>query len=413
MKYLLTEFSKNFPIEITNATLQQYIILMYAFETRQKHANALNSPMLGIDPMFFTTQDTNNLFDVLEVDQSEFKKAIKRCPSINPSFKVSSDPYNLLITWGLHRASVSTHLNDEQKLAMQIALAKMLHYKFFTSLVNHNFRYGANEDIMRAVINGLTEKFDLIKYGTWKNVIEARCEDLLSHTSIHYQTIKKYDDDKKITYLLSDTQTRLRNKLRIIINEYYNAKKKGDTISNYKLSTEIDGEKIMTDQVSTYDTMITNISNQVLNVNQWLNQSYIKICVGLFGNISESLMKQFLVSFSQYASMQIKNGKLDHVLEDRNGKLYLGSRILIKTILQKTYRVCVQSKVNMRSKTDILSKTKNIYAASRVNDPTIIEIKESVFKILDENVKITREATRASLRIAFICYIMLKSFEFL
>lgn len=412
-KHLLEKFSESFPIEINAPHVQQFIMLMYAFETRQKHASALNSPYLGLEQMFFTTQDTNNLFDIFNVAIADVKKVIRQCPSVNTSFKVASDPYNLFTTYLLHKTFNSKELNEEARLAMLMALSKMLHYKFFTSFVNHEFKHGANKAIMEATINGLSEKFDIIKYGTWKCVIENRCEDLINKTSIHYNTISKYDDDKAIMYLVTDVQTRIRNKIKIIVTEYYNVRSKGNVMTNTKLGTEIDGEKLIMDQVSTYDTMITNISNQVLNINQWLDNNYISIVVGMYNNLNTGLVKQMLTSFSQKASLQSRKQLLDKTTKKDGQVVYEGSRVLIKYILQKTYRACIQSKVNMKNKLDILTKSKNLYASSRIADPDIVAIKQSVAYMLDDCITVTREATISSLRLSLITYIMLKSFEYL
>lgn len=411
--YLLDKFSKEFPLEINKAIVEQYVMLMYSFETRQKHANALNSPYLGIDPIYFTTQDNNNLFDVLEVDQKQVKNILKTCPSINTSYNVIGNHFNLFTTYALFKTVNSPLLSDEYKEHMSMALLKMLNYKFFTSLINHNFQYGANPTIMKSVVNNLSEKFDLVKYGTWKKVIEARCEDILDSKSIHYKTIHLYNDDKNITYLLSDTQTRLRNKIKIIITEYHQAKARGDMITSNKLDVELDGEKIVIDQVSTFDSMTNGIYNHALNVNQWINNEYIKIITSIFNNINQTLLKQTLVSFSNYISLQARRQQLDRTIRQKDLTIYLGGRIYIKTLLQKIYRNCIQSKVNLKNKVDILVKAKNLFSASRISDKDIIELKESTASIIDECVTIQRESTRATLRIAFICYIMLKSFEYL
>lgn len=416
--YIKDIFTKEFPIVVDQNIYKQYIMLMYSFETRQRHPNVLNSPYIGLDPIYFTSQDIKNLFDLFDVDMEDFKLAIKKCPSIDKTHKVTSDPYNLMITYAMHRTFNST-LKEDEKYALMMAFAKMLHYKFFTSLVYRRFPFGANEAIMKATINNLSEKFDLVKYGTWKLTIEARCQDLIDRKSIHYNTFKNYDVDNgsrpaSILYLISDTQTRLRNRINTIVEEYHNNRSSGNIITSHTLSKEIDGEKMILDQVGTLDTMITNISNQVLNINQWIDNNHVRLCASLFSNVNESLLKQFLTSFSQYAALQVRTGKLDMVKKDKNMQLYLGARILMKAILQKTYRMCIQSKdVDMRNKLSILNKAKNVYAASRITDINVIEIKESIGVILNDCVKVQREATRASLRIAFIVYIMLKSFEYL
>lgn len=411
-KYILTAFNKHLPLEINSLTVKTMLMLMYSFESRQKHPQALNSPMLGVYPMYFTTQDQNNLFDIFDLDVATVKKAIRECPSINTTFNVTSDPYNLLTMWALHN-TVNSTLTSEEQYHMCMALAKMLHYKFFTSFVNRSYKYGADENVMKAVVDSLTKKFDITEYGTWKATIEARCEDFLDRNSIHYKTLQTFNDDKKILYMLSDTQTRIRNKIKNINELYYEYKAKGDAISTSSLNSEIDGEKIMKDIVSTSDTMVSNISNEVLNINEWIDNRYIKLISGMFQNVTQDLFRRVLVSFANTAALQAKSGKLDYIKKDGDKIDYIGCRVLISAILQKTYTACKRSRTNMRSKNDILIKVRNLYSASRISDQGIIDIKDAVNNSIVNSVNITREATIASLRIAFISYIMLKSFEYL
>ena len=413
--YLKEIFSKKHPITIDKNVYKAILLLMYSFESRQKHPQALNTPMLGIYPIFFTTQDTENLFDVVGSNYGDFAATINSVPSniLDTDRLVTSDPYNLFTTWTMYNVVITKHLSLTEKHILNIALTKLLHYKFFTSLVNHNFKHPPNEAIMKATINTLNKRYDIIEHGTWKATIEARCEDLLSTSSIHYNTINKYDNDNGITYLISDTQTRIRNKIKLIVTAFYEMREKGDIMTTFSLNTEIDGDKVLIDQISTYDTMTTDISNQMMNISKWLDTRYIRLVSKEFPNVTQHLFTNFLTAFANRAAMQAKNNTLDKITDTEEGVRYVGSRVLVNTLLQKTYRTCTQSKVDMRNKLAILTKTKNIYASSRVSDTAITDIKNTLADIVDECVNIQRDATKASLRIAFVYYVMLKSFEFL
>lgn len=412
--YIKDVFDKEFNIDITPLKIRQFKLYVYQFETRKQHPLALNSPLLGVVKMFFLNDDQKNLFDLFNIDSRYLTKVVNSIPTINSSFKITGNPYNVLITYLLHKTQVSTTLSQADKNDFMFLLIKMLHYKFFTSLVNHNFPHGSNEAIMQATINSLTEKFDITKYGTWKKTIEARCEDFLNTNSIHLSTIAKFDDDQKILYVLSDTQTRLRNKLKIIVSMYHEIKQQGDTIGSYALTTEIDGEKLLVSNVSMLDTMIANLSNELLTPHKFINNEHVKIVCTLFSNLRPDMFRYTLSAFSARATNQIRNGQLDKIITNKDDThYYIGSRVLLRTIIQKTYRHCIINKVDMKSKIAILEKTRNLYASSRVNDADILDIKNSVLQVIDECANTNREPTKASLRIGFICYLILKTFDYL
>ena len=53
----------------------------------------------------------------------------------------------------------------------------------------------------------------------------------------------------------------------------------------------------------------------------------------------------------------------------------------------------------------------NLYRSSRVSDPIVVKIKDSVSNFIDSTKLSSREATNASLKIGFIMYIILLSFD--
>ena len=68
-------------------------------------------------------------------------------------------------------------------------------------------------------------------------------------------------------------------------------------------------------------------------------------------------------------------------------------------------------KVKMTSKLAILQEVINLYKASRVSDPEILKVKESVEAFVLDTKMSSRDSTRASLKIAFIIYLMLLTFD--
>lgn len=403
--------NEHFPIRVTNLMMRDLEMFRISYETRDENPNALNSPLLGVFPMYFTDKDQKDFFQIFHVDKNELKRVIDKIPTINSSFKVISDPFNILTTWLIH-LSYDPSLKQTTAEQFRLSLLKLNHYKFFTSLVNHRFPHGANEAIMQATIDGLTNKFDIIEHGTWGSVMEERSKDVL--VGVHEQTLKKYDDDKAILYVISDMQTRIRNKIQIIVSRYYTTKESGDKIKSHVLAKEVDGEKIISNPGSVFDAMIANLSSNMLNTNMFVDHQIVKLVSGLFTNISPEALRQVLYQFSSLAILQAKSKQLDRVKKTNNGELYIGTRILISKIIQKTYRSCINSSdVNMKNPVSILLKTKNLYSSSRILDPDILAIKSSVGALVDQFVRTTRNADKASMRIAFIVYVMVQSFSYL
>ena len=401
--------------KITSETINQLEQYCAYFETKNEHPLALNTATLGVYPIYFLNIDKDILFGVLEVSESTVKKVIKKITYIDPNWKVTSDPYNQLLVWTAHRIIIDTELSELEKDRGLLSLFKMLHYKFFTSIVNNSFKHGANKAVMDATIRKLSNKFDVIVYGSWKKVIEVRSRDVYSSESIHIGPLTKYDDDKAILYILSDIQSRIRHKIRLVTIEYYNNKDIGDTIGTYdNVSTDNDGQKTITSAANVYDLMIAGLLAQIQSPARFIDNELVHILCKQFTYVKEDAFRRILIMFTQMASLQASSSELDKIGETEGGEtIYIGANILIREFIQKTYRYCLLSKVNMENKSDILIKCKNLYASSRVTNDDILIIKRSITAFVLQCGESKRPATNASIAICFLLYVLIRTFSYL
>lgn len=403
----------------------------FIFETVGNNPEALNTPFLGVTKIYFLPKDQEEFLDIFHVTNSQLskhnmdkyirmlsgtdiRKILHRLSSVDTNRKVQSDPFNIFITYLLHCTYKSNSLSLEDKKNTMMALIKILQYKFFTSLVNHRFVYGTDPNVMQAMINGLSNKYSIVQYGTWKKVMEVRAEELISKNSIHIDTIVNYNNDAGIFYLITDIQTRIRNQINLIMEQYYKYKEDNDKISSYGLSgNDIDGEKVILSSTSTLDSMTSNLSAEILSVHQFIDPQLIGVTCRLFPGLKEYMFKQTLEKFSILASEQRQKGELLKILHRNNNEIYVGASILVKNIIQKTYRHCARNGVNIKAKIPILTAAKDAYSSSRIIDPDILAVRISVDGFIDGCNITRREATKASLKIAFILYIIIKSFKYI
>ena len=382
---------------------------------------SFNTNTLGVYKGYFSPTDYNILFDIFNIDLDEFRTLVLNTDRIheikktlkNSDNTVFSDPYNVLSIWLCYCTNKSS-LPEKIKYQFKFTLLKLLYYKFFTSNINHMFQYNANQQLMEQTINSLSYKFDIKnpKTPTWKLVIEDKVNELLSLKGLHVNAFKTFTDDKAVIYVITDIATRLKVKLRVIVSEFYKVKEQQKHMKNSKLVGEIDGEKVLKSLASTFDILIKNVSSDVLNINEFINYDYIQIVCGLTKNISHTLLRNLLTTFSDIAIRQYKAQKQNTIIDKNNVLLYEGYNALVSHIIQKTYRLCAMNRsVDIKSKISILKKTSDLYRSSRISDPSISAIKNSINKIIDDNMPVKREATLSALKIGFIQYIIILSFK--
>lgn len=403
---------QRFNITITKRMIDQLVRVCTLYEVRDDHVEALNSPMLGVNKIHFFDKDQRAVFDVFEVDRNDFAKMIQQS-GLNKDFKVSSDVYNVFTVYMAHCIMKSSLPKSVQEEGC-FALWKMLQYKFFSSIVNHMLPYKPNPDVMQATLDGLSAKFDIVNKdtNTWKLVMEARARELCQKEgNIHYHSILNFTPDQKVVYVLSDVQTRLRTKIKLVVQEYYKTLEEGKRIASTTMTTDdLEGEKIVKELTGSLDNMIAVICNKALNANQFIRNDVVRIVSKLVPNIRPDMMRTLLMFFSNQSVVQYQKHKQDEI--DKTGRYLIGYHILITEIIQRSYRLCILEKVNMKSRLAILDKVRNTFRSSRVNDPDILRIKDSVEHLVEIAKVTSRDSTKASLKIAFILYIILLTFDY-
>lgn len=407
----------HYNFKITPAHINQIVALCTSFELRGTHPEALNTALLGVHKAFFTTRDQTALFDIFGVDYDEFKRYVHSVASVDPKHKkIVSDPFNLLTVWVTH-LGIMAEKTIKSKKALRLlttTLFKYMQYKFFTSVVNHSLRY-VNPDIMTKTIDDLSAKFEIKSNDTptWKAVIAKRSEDVMDSRSIHAKTLRTFSPDVKVFYVLSDVQTRLRTRLVLISNLYYEHHANNDKMEKYGIVGDIDGEKVINNVVSSMDSIITKTANAVLNLNDLIDHTMIKAICARTKNITPEMMRTILMGFSDMAISQNRsNSSMETVQSSKSLVHYKGYRALVGIIVQKVYRICIKKKVNMGSRLHILEEARNAFRSSQLDDPDIKSIKHSVKLLLDELTSYTKDSTLASLRICLILYIVLVSLRY-
>ena len=384
---------------------------MKQFETRPGHAEAFGSPLLGVHAAYFLPKDELELFNIFDIPYDQFKRVAHSADEVDPTRKVTSNPYNILTIWLVHLFDTS-NLSNKSKVVAKTCLLKMMQYRFFTSVVNYNFPHGADEGVMQYTIDHLNNKFDIKRAGSWKGVIEARVEDILDRNGIHFETFERFAPDDQILYAISDIQTRLRKQLVLVIQLWYTNKEKGLSVATTSIVEDINGDKMLRVLESSMETMTTNVAHSSTNLTEFLDYEYIRIAVGLSNDLTEDMFIRFLTKFSSIAEIQAKKGDQALIKGTRKSPVYIGFEVLLTTILQKTYRLCMlDDDVDLGSKVSILTKTRNIYRSSRISDDDIIAIKDSVSRFVTKYSDSKRPMTNASIRITFILYIILLSFK--
>lgn len=457
----------NFPVTIDNKLAIAIQKLVAAYRTRGTNPLAFDSPYLGLQPCYFLTKDRDAFLELFQcrgteldkifsmpgkygatqgltgrnffakmtkelsnlvkyltpmltksftlsgVAAGDIRKIIAEMSSVDKNFRVASDPMNIFLTYILYRTA-NANIPKKAIHDTMFDLVMYLQYKFFTSLVNWRFRHKPDEATMVAMFENLTNKFDLKQYGTWSKLMEARAEAFVEEGGLHWNTFKAFDDDSKILYFITDVQTRLRNQINIITSEFMNTKARHDKIGSYShVGSDEDGEKIVLSEAQGFDHMIASLYNDILSVPRFMDNNALTIVHGMFRGLPLAKLRAMFIHFSELAVKQAKAGQNQLVKEENGNLVYVGAQILTQKLIQKTYRYCINSKVDINKIAAILKAVKDVYSSSRVQDEGILQVRASVDVVIRQLIENTRVATLAQYRIAFVLYLIILSFRYL
>jgi hypothetical protein len=206
--------------------------------------------------------------------------------------------------------------------------------------------------------------------------------------------------------------TRLSSKIKNVAEEYYKNHQEGNTITTTSIiSKDEDGEKVLGELKATLDNVIIQIQQMVLNPTAFINYNHLKLASDL-ANTRPELLRKTLLAFSDTAQQQYKAHQGDEIMiTKKKEQIYIGYRILIKELIQKGYRRAALSGADMNSNVEILKKISDAIRASRIQDESILLIKNSVDYFIEQNMHIQREATYVALRTSFILYIIILTFN--
>lgn len=377
--------------------LQQYTIDFV--NKNEDHMEFFGGVTTGVQIVKFTDIDRNTwFFDILKADDLALENDIYQLPSINPAFHVSSDVFNLSVTYVIHRLMTSAYLTDEQKLKGITSVGLILHFKFLTSLLNNYFKYPADPEVAAATYAQLSEKFGLKQKGNWYALLESRVLEAFRPNGLHYNKLFQYNSDKKIVDCINDLQGRVRSYLKNIYSVFMKVSSSGKRIaSTSQMSLDKEGEEIYRDAQSNLVQHTRYIQSIIGRENTFIKTELIT----LIGRIRQTMSEVLLEKALRWMSNNYNQPGAAIIDE------------LISETLVHSFRYLSGNKTVARditNITDFVSRLCGVYTSSRSTDPALISIRDKAETIVKISTGIKHQTPIAAVRTGILIYICLRAF---
>lgn len=367
------------------------------FITKNKdHIEFFGGNLTGVQVVRFTPSDMDKFFsDVLEIDDIDVKEGLHQLPCIHQDRLVTSDTFNNTCMYVIHLFLSS---NLPEKIVNQGALATglILFYRYLTSLMSNGFQFPASQEYATATYAALSNKFILKQLGSWNAVLEVRTLDLIAPGKIHYETLKSYQDDKKILYAISDSQGRIRDIFKNIYAKYIEIYKNGRKVKTTSNNFEFEGEKFLKDKTKNLTVYVNYINSIVEDKQSFIKQEIVDVTVDLVQTASPNLVIESL----EWISNNVKYSTQKEIRE------------FLELTLVHCFNYIKNNKTVVSRTHDLISlviKLKGVYMSSRSTEEDLIRLRNIGEKLIRKATEKKNSSLLSSVRTCVLLYIVIRA----
>lgn len=361
------------------------------------HISFFGGNLLGVQVVRFLDSDRDRWFsDVLMVDEGPLDELLVKLDDIHADRHVASDTMNLSCVWLAHAVLNSNKLTDRQKHEAMVDIFLILQYKFLTSRLFRLFKYPADKAVAEATYALLSYKYALKTHGSWLAMFVARSEDIISKDSIHYETILNMKKDTDVTYVLSDTQGRIRDMLKNMYDLFLRTSKEGTRISTTSNLVEHDGIEALKDKTKAIVSYTRYINSIVTDKETFIKKELTEVIEKLMHTMPPRLFHSTL----EWMANNYRQPGADEVEQVLNTTIihcfdYLSEN---RNVLKETGNLSA-----------MLSKLRGAYMSSRSSDDLLMELRTNLGAIVHQATGSKNDSTVSSIRTGVLLYIALRT----
>jgi hypothetical protein len=363
-----------------------------------EHLEFFGGNLLGVQVIRFKDSDVLKMYDeVLDIDAQKLKEDIRKLDTINHTFKVSADIFNLTLMYLLHRFLTATTIPKQVSERAAYDVSMIFFYRCIAALLSDWVRYPFDPKIAQMAYANLSKKFLIKELGSWGKVMDYRAKDLSGVKSIHRSNLIKFTDDSTVVYAINDSQGRIRDLVKGYYSELAKVSQEGSGIATTSSTyMDADGEETIKEKTKSVEAYVSYIRNSIIDKHTFVKDDLVSIIARINTNTSFRMVKHTL----NWLSENYNEGKHHKEVDD----------FLSITVIQSMY--LIQNNIDTKHIRDyphILIALKNLYLSTRTTDEDVDKIRELGLDLVNKaNGKVSNSLALAT-RTSIILYISLRA----
>ena len=393
-------FDTNFPNLIASKELANRLTeFQIKFITKnQDHMEFFGGNLTGVQTVRFTPSDMVKFFlDVLEIDEDEVRDGLYELPIIFKERKVASDAFNNVCMYVIHLFLEDSKVPDNVKMQGAKACSLILLYRYLTSQLYNGFKYPADPQVAVATYASLNNKFILKQLGSWNAVLEARTEDLILPGRLHYEVLKQYYDDKKISYAITDSQGRVRDIFKNIYSKFMIVHERGQRTKSSSNSFNFEGEEFLKDKTKGLVAYINYINSIIEDKNGFIKQEIVDVITDVVHTAPPKLVLESL----SWISDNVKFTNQKEIKE------FVELTLIHSFNYLQGNRTIVARTTNLVA---LVTQLRGVYMSSRSTEVDLLKLRTLGEKILKKAINTKNSSIIASVRTSLMLYIVIRAF---
>lgn len=336
--------------------------------------------------------------DILDIDVLGLKKAIEGVEAINQEYRISSDTFNLICMYLIHRFLTTPMLEDSKREKAAIDCALIFNYRTISAIMMGWFKYPVDPKLAQATYANLSYRFLIKKLGSWQEVMLYRAKDLVGEESIHREAFVAFTDDYATVRIVNDARGRITDMVKNIYAEMMRANKDGEKIhTTSSVTIDADGEEIIRDKIHGLQKYTSYLLSVLHDRDSFIKQELVQI-------VSKIMFTMQVRGFTQTLEwMSHESGQLKHPEIE----------VFVKLILTHSYNYLLANGHqvgNMRDISGLLGKLKGAYVSSRTSEPDLLKLREMGTEIVKVATGKSNEQSIAAIRTGLFLYVSLRAF---
>ena len=348
----------------------------------EDHLLFLNSGLLGAHKVVFKTSDEEEIInDILNNDREYLQKQLYKVKGINKDFKVTSNIFYNLMIYLVYNFINNSTLPKKDKTEAATLCMELFYYKVISSLLSRRFIYLLDKATATSIYESLNYKFLIKKYGTWDKLFKEKAKDVVDIKGLHFKRLLKYNKTEEWSYIISDSQLRIRDVVNNVFRVTVDFIKNGEILKSESLTHKDAEGELVVKELTDFDKSFINKVINLLDIKYDLIKPELILIIEKF-NISS--VKGDLKTILNYISSIEETKEKEHIKNIiETSLIYSMDYVKANPIIEN---------IDKQNVVKIINVLKGFWNSSKVKEAKIKEIKL-------EGEKIVKKAINKSTRI--------------